>query len=127
LISPDKGTRTLLWLVNGTPGTTWTPGLYYARNKPKIPNPQAGDDALAAALWGRSTELAGLTAWQAAKLQEREAYGWLLETADAKEGFSSFLQQRPPRLVRLEARGAEYVDRAMIQHRRRRWPDEVRH
>jgi NAD(P)-dependent dehydrogenase (short-subunit alcohol dehydrogenase family) len=57
LTSPQKGTRTLLWLVNGTPGTTWTPGLFYARNKPRIPNPQAADDALAAALWSRSDEL----------------------------------------------------------------------
>jgi NAD(P)-dependent dehydrogenase (short-subunit alcohol dehydrogenase family) len=62
LISPEKGTRTLLWLVNGTPGTTWTPGLFYAKNKPKTPNPQAGDDALAASLWNRSAELAGLAA-----------------------------------------------------------------
>jgi len=61
LVSPEKGTRTLLWLVNGTPGTTWTPGLFYARNKPKIPTPQAWDDALAASLWNRSAELAGLT------------------------------------------------------------------
>jgi hypothetical protein len=62
LISPEKGTRTLLWLVNGTPGTTWTPGLFYAKNKPKTPNPQAADDALAASLWNRSAGLAGLPA-----------------------------------------------------------------
>jgi NAD(P)-dependent dehydrogenase (short-subunit alcohol dehydrogenase family) len=62
LISPKKGTRTLLWLVNGTPGTAWTPGLFYAKNKTKTPNPQAGDDALAASLWNRSAELAGLAA-----------------------------------------------------------------
>jgi NAD(P)-dependent dehydrogenase (short-subunit alcohol dehydrogenase family) len=62
LTSPDKAARTLLWLANGTPGTTWAPGLFYARNKPATPNPQAGDDALAAALWNRSAELAGLTA-----------------------------------------------------------------
>jgi hypothetical protein len=63
LISPAKGTRTLLWLVNGTPGTTWTPGLFYAKtSKTKTPNPQAGDDALAASLWNRSAELAGLAA-----------------------------------------------------------------
>jgi NAD(P)-dependent dehydrogenase (short-subunit alcohol dehydrogenase family) len=42
LISPGKGTRTLLWLVNGIPGTTWTPGLFYARNKPTTPNPRPG-------------------------------------------------------------------------------------
>ena len=60
LISPEKGTRTLLWLVNGTPGTTWTPGLFYIGNKTKIPNPQAADDELAAGLWTRSAELAGL-------------------------------------------------------------------
>ncbi len=62
LISPDKGTRTLFWLVNGTPDTTWTPGLFYAKNKPATPNPQAGDDTLSAALWDRSAELAGLPA-----------------------------------------------------------------
>jgi NAD(P)-dependent dehydrogenase (short-subunit alcohol dehydrogenase family) len=62
LISPDKGTRTLLWLVNGTPGTTWTPGLFYAKHQAKTPSPQAGDDALAASLWNRSAELTGLTA-----------------------------------------------------------------
>jgi NAD(P)-dependent dehydrogenase (short-subunit alcohol dehydrogenase family) len=62
LISPDKGTRTLLWLVNGIPGTAWTPGLFYAKNKPTTPNPQAADDALAASLWNRSAELAGITA-----------------------------------------------------------------
>jgi NAD(P)-dependent dehydrogenase (short-subunit alcohol dehydrogenase family) len=62
LISPDKGARTLLWLVNGTPGTTWTPGLFYAKNKPQTPSPQAGDDALAVILWNRSAELAGITA-----------------------------------------------------------------
>jgi NAD(P)-dependent dehydrogenase (short-subunit alcohol dehydrogenase family) len=62
LISPTKGTQTLLWLVNGTPGATWTPGLFYAKKKTKTPNPQAGDDALAANLWNRSAELAGLAA-----------------------------------------------------------------
>jgi NAD(P)-dependent dehydrogenase (short-subunit alcohol dehydrogenase family) len=62
LTSPEKGTRALLWLVNGTPGTTWAPGLFYAGNKPKTPNPQATDEALAAALWNRSAELAGLPA-----------------------------------------------------------------
>jgi NAD(P)-dependent dehydrogenase (short-subunit alcohol dehydrogenase family) len=62
LISPDKGARALLWLANGTPGTTWAPGLFYARYKPQIPSPQASDDALAAALWDRSAELAGLPA-----------------------------------------------------------------
>jgi NAD(P)-dependent dehydrogenase (short-subunit alcohol dehydrogenase family) len=61
LTSPEKGARTLLWLANGTPGTTWTPGQFYARNKPATPAPQAGDDALAAALWDRSAELTGLT------------------------------------------------------------------
>jgi NAD(P)-dependent dehydrogenase (short-subunit alcohol dehydrogenase family) len=62
LTSPEKGTRTLLWLVNGTPGTTWTPGLFYVKRKPSIPSPQAADDALAASLWNRSAQLAGLPA-----------------------------------------------------------------
>jgi NAD(P)-dependent dehydrogenase (short-subunit alcohol dehydrogenase family) len=62
LTSPEKGTRALLWLVNGTPGATWAPGLFYAKNKPRTPSLQAADDALAAALWNRSAELTGLAA-----------------------------------------------------------------
>ena len=62
LISPQKGTRTLLWLVNGTPGTTWTAGLFYVKTKATTPSPQAGDDALAPRLWNRSADLAGLAA-----------------------------------------------------------------
>jgi NAD(P)-dependent dehydrogenase (short-subunit alcohol dehydrogenase family) len=62
LISPQKGARTLLWLVNGTPGTTWEPGQFYAKNHAKIPYPQARDEALASGLWNRSAELAGLAA-----------------------------------------------------------------
>ena len=58
LTSPRKAAGRLLWLVNGTPGTTWTPGLFYVRHKPAIPSPQAADDALAAALWDRTADLA---------------------------------------------------------------------
>jgi NAD(P)-dependent dehydrogenase (short-subunit alcohol dehydrogenase family) len=62
LISPRRAARPLLWLVNGTPGTTWTPGLFYVKTTAKVPNPQAEDDALATALWDRSTELTGVPA-----------------------------------------------------------------
>jgi NAD(P)-dependent dehydrogenase (short-subunit alcohol dehydrogenase family) len=62
LTSPQKGARELLWLANGIPGTTWTRGLFYAKNKPTTPSPQARDDALAASLWNLSAELAGITA-----------------------------------------------------------------
>ena len=58
LTSPRKAAGRLLWLVNGTPGTTWTPGLFYVRHKPAIPSPQAANDALAAALWDRTADLA---------------------------------------------------------------------
>jgi NAD(P)-dependent dehydrogenase (short-subunit alcohol dehydrogenase family) len=60
LVSPERGIRTLLWLADTTPGTTWEPGLFYIGTKARIPSPQATDDALAARLWDRSVELAGL-------------------------------------------------------------------
>jgi NAD(P)-dependent dehydrogenase (short-subunit alcohol dehydrogenase family) len=58
LTSPRKAAGRLLWLVNGTPGTTWTPGLFYVRHKPATPSPQAADDVLAAELWDRTADLA---------------------------------------------------------------------
>lgn len=57
LISPEKGTRTLLSLTDGAPGDTWTPGQFYNKKKTATPNPQADDQALATALWDRSTQL----------------------------------------------------------------------
>jgi hypothetical protein len=39
LISPERGARELLWLANGIPGTTWAPGLFYAKNKPTTAQP----------------------------------------------------------------------------------------
>jgi NAD(P)-dependent dehydrogenase (short-subunit alcohol dehydrogenase family) len=62
LISPRRAARSLLRLVNGTPGTTWTPGRCYVNAKASIPNPQILDDTLAAALWDRSARLTGLPA-----------------------------------------------------------------
>jgi NAD(P)-dependent dehydrogenase (short-subunit alcohol dehydrogenase family) len=62
LTTPRKAAGRLLWLANGTPGTTWTPGLFYVGHKPQVPAPQAADDDLAAALWDRTAGLAGLAA-----------------------------------------------------------------
>ena len=50
LTSPDKAARTLLWLANGTPGTRPVLRQEQARH----PQPQVGDDALAAAASARN-------------------------------------------------------------------------
>ena len=60
LISPERGTRTLLWLVNGTPEQDWQPGQFYIKHHVAASSPQAGDPALARALWDRSAALVGL-------------------------------------------------------------------
>ncbi|MDD9206311.1 SDR family NAD(P)-dependent oxidoreductase [Georgenia sp. 10Sc9-8] len=62
LIGPDKGTRTLLWLANGTPGTDWTSGEYYEKKKIATTNPQAADADVAHALWERSLDMVRLSA-----------------------------------------------------------------
>ena len=60
LISPDRGADTLVWLVNGTPGSDWISGSYYERRRPAKTNPQADDVTLARELWDRSAEMVGL-------------------------------------------------------------------
>jgi len=60
LISPDRGADTLVWLVNGTPGSDWVSGGYYERRRPAKTNPQADDVTLARELWDRSAEMVGL-------------------------------------------------------------------
>jgi NAD(P)-dependent dehydrogenase (short-subunit alcohol dehydrogenase family) len=60
LISPDRGAESLVWLVDGTPGSDWISGEYYEKKKAARTNPQAGDAALARDLWDRSAEMVDL-------------------------------------------------------------------
>jgi len=60
LISPGQGGANLAFFADGTPGTTWMPGQFYAQTKPasgRRTNPLVHDDALAATLWERSEAL----------------------------------------------------------------------
>lgn len=57
MLTPDQGADTLLWLINGTAGTDWISGLYYAKRALAKANKQAYDAELARALWDKSEEL----------------------------------------------------------------------
>ena len=57
LLSPDQGADTMLWLINGTPGTDWISGAFYAKRALAKANPQAYDAELARGLWEKSEEL----------------------------------------------------------------------
>jgi NAD(P)-dependent dehydrogenase (short-subunit alcohol dehydrogenase family) len=57
LLTPEQGADTLLWLINGTAGTDWISGAYYAKRALAKANPQAYDAELARGLWDRSAEL----------------------------------------------------------------------
>lgn len=57
MLSPDQGADTMLWLINGTPGTDWISGAYYAKRVLAKANPQAYDAELARGLWDKSDEL----------------------------------------------------------------------
>ncbi|KRE88123.1 short-chain dehydrogenase [Arthrobacter sp. Soil764] len=57
MLSPDQGADTLLWLINGTPGTDWISGAYYYKRSLAKANPQAYDAELARGLWEKSEEL----------------------------------------------------------------------
>ncbi|GAB2585416.1 SDR family NAD(P)-dependent oxidoreductase [Microlunatus antarcticus] len=59
-ISPERGSRGLLWLAENTPGATWPTGEYFEHNKVAKSNPQARDADLAVGLWDRSAEMVGL-------------------------------------------------------------------
>jgi NAD(P)-dependent dehydrogenase (short-subunit alcohol dehydrogenase family) len=59
LATPAKGAETLVWLAEGTPGTTWQSGAYYDKNKPATSTDQADDPQLAQELWDRSATLTG--------------------------------------------------------------------
>ena len=56
-ITPDRGAEPLVWLAEGTPGSTWQSGGYYAKNKPAATNARADDMRLARQLWDRSATM----------------------------------------------------------------------
>ncbi|WP_161884433.1 SDR family NAD(P)-dependent oxidoreductase [Deinococcus alpinitundrae] len=60
IISPEQGGQHLTWLAEGTPGVTWTPGVYYENDKIARSNPQASDAGLARQLWDRSVAMLNL-------------------------------------------------------------------
>jgi NAD(P)-dependent dehydrogenase (short-subunit alcohol dehydrogenase family) len=62
LISPERGARTLLWLLAGRAGAEWQSGAYYVKTTVGSTNLQAEDTELARAAWDRSARLLGLPA-----------------------------------------------------------------
>jgi NAD(P)-dependent dehydrogenase (short-subunit alcohol dehydrogenase family) len=56
LTSPEKGSRTLLWLIAGEPGRDWIPGEYYDKGKPGRKNRQVSS-SVARQLWDASERL----------------------------------------------------------------------
>jgi NAD(P)-dependent dehydrogenase (short-subunit alcohol dehydrogenase family) len=59
--SPERGARSLVWLALSEEASSLT-GVYVEDEKVVAPSAQAQDDALAAQLWERSSELVGLGA-----------------------------------------------------------------
>jgi NAD(P)-dependent dehydrogenase (short-subunit alcohol dehydrogenase family) len=59
-ISAGRGAEPLVWLAEGTPGSTWQSGGYYDKSKPGTTNVQADDPSLAQQLWDRSAALLNL-------------------------------------------------------------------
>ena len=57
MLTPDQGADTMLWLINGTAGTDWISGAYYAKRALAKANKQAYDAVLARELWDKSEEL----------------------------------------------------------------------
>ena len=57
MLTPDQGADTLLWLINGTAGTDWISGAYYAKRALAKANAQAYDAGLAQGLWEASEAL----------------------------------------------------------------------
>jgi NAD(P)-dependent dehydrogenase (short-subunit alcohol dehydrogenase family) len=55
-ISPSKGARTLVHLAS-SPDIASMSGLYFYRDRPDTPSPEAQDDAAAARLWAESERL----------------------------------------------------------------------
>jgi NAD(P)-dependent dehydrogenase (short-subunit alcohol dehydrogenase family) len=56
-ISAVRGAEPLVWLAEGTPGTTWRSRGYYEKNKPAATNAQADDPHLAQQLWDRGADM----------------------------------------------------------------------
>ena len=56
-ISAVRGAEPLVWLAEGTPGSTWQSGGYYEKNEPATTNAQADDPHLAQQLWDRSADM----------------------------------------------------------------------
>jgi NAD(P)-dependent dehydrogenase (short-subunit alcohol dehydrogenase family) len=63
--TPERGARSLVWLATSAQAAELT-GAYVQDEKVREPSPQARDAALAAGLWERSAELAGIAAPSAA-------------------------------------------------------------
>jgi len=59
LRSPERGARTLVWLATSQDAAGLN-GEYVCDEKVRAPSAQAQDDVLAAALWEKSAELAGI-------------------------------------------------------------------
>lgn len=60
-ISPDKSARELVWLAEGTPGTTWKAGEYYVKRKTAPSTDQSRDPDLARRFWDLSADLLSIT------------------------------------------------------------------
>jgi NAD(P)-dependent dehydrogenase (short-subunit alcohol dehydrogenase family) len=59
-ISSARGAEPLVWLAEGTPGSTWQSGGYYDKTKPGTTHSQADDPRLAQQLWDRSAAMLNL-------------------------------------------------------------------
>ena len=60
-LSPEMGTDTIIYLAS-SPAVAETTGEYFYKRQPIAPLPTAQDDRVAALLWERSADLAGLNA-----------------------------------------------------------------
>jgi len=60
-ISPEKGAQTIVYLAS-SPDVAKVSGAYFYKCRPATPSAEARDDAVAARLWMKSAELAGLEA-----------------------------------------------------------------
>jgi NAD(P)-dependent dehydrogenase (short-subunit alcohol dehydrogenase family) len=63
-ISPAKGAETIVYLAS-SPEVAQTSGLYFYKDEPETPSPEAQDDAAAARLWVESEHLAAAVPQQA--------------------------------------------------------------
>jgi retinol dehydrogenase 14 len=61
MISPEAGAETIVYLAT-SPEVEGKTGLYFEKNRPKLPSRLAQDDAVAQRLWGESARLVKLPA-----------------------------------------------------------------